>query len=99
MRRTVAAVVCRDAAWANLLSVYALSNFPPHDSFSASKAAAYSLAQCLRTEIRASGIRVINAFSGPIDDEWNQNVLPPKESCERDVKVRSIEEDALGDRQ
>ena len=66
------------AAWVNLLSVYALSNFPPHGTFSASKAAAYSLAQCLRAEMRPSGIRVINVFPGPIDDEWNQNLPPPK---------------------
>ena len=66
------------AAWVNLLSVYALANFPPHGTFSASKAAAYSLAQCLRAEMRPSGIRVVNVFPGPIDDEWNQNLPPPK---------------------
>jgi NAD(P)-dependent dehydrogenase (short-subunit alcohol dehydrogenase family)/uncharacterized OB-fold protein len=66
------------AAWVNLLSIYALSNYPPHGTFSASKAAAHSLAQCLRAEMRASGIRVVNVFPGPIDDEWNQNLPPPK---------------------
>jgi len=65
-------------AWVNLLSVYALANFPPHGTFSASKAAAHSLAQCLRAEMRPAGIRVINLFPGPIDDEWNQNLPPPK---------------------
>ncbi|VTU26939.1 SDR family NAD(P)-dependent oxidoreductase [Variovorax sp. PBL-E5] len=65
-------------AWVNLLSIYALSNFPPHGTFSASKAAAHSLAQCLRAEMRPAGIRVINVFPGPIDDEWNQHVPPPK---------------------
>jgi NAD(P)-dependent dehydrogenase (short-subunit alcohol dehydrogenase family)/uncharacterized OB-fold protein len=65
-------------AWVNLLSIYALSNFPPHGTFSASKAAALSLAQCLRAEMRPAAIRVINAFPGPIDDEWNQLVPPPK---------------------
>jgi NAD(P)-dependent dehydrogenase (short-subunit alcohol dehydrogenase family) len=57
-------------AWVNLLSVYALSNFPAHGTFSASKAAALSLAQCLRAEMRPAGIRVIN--------EWNQALPPPK---------------------
>jgi NAD(P)-dependent dehydrogenase (short-subunit alcohol dehydrogenase family)/uncharacterized OB-fold protein len=66
------------AAWVNLLSIYALSNYPPHGTFSASKAAACSLAQCLRAEMRPSGIRVVNIFPGPIDDEWNQNLPPPK---------------------
>jgi len=65
-------------AWVNLLSIYALANFPPHGTFSASKAAALSLAQCLRAEMRAAGIRVVNVFPGPIDDEWNQNLPPPK---------------------
>jgi NAD(P)-dependent dehydrogenase (short-subunit alcohol dehydrogenase family)/uncharacterized OB-fold protein len=65
-------------AWVNLLSIYALANFPPHGTFSASKAAAHSLAQCLRAEMRPAGVRVVNVFPGPIDDEWNQLVLPPK---------------------
>jgi NAD(P)-dependent dehydrogenase (short-subunit alcohol dehydrogenase family)/uncharacterized OB-fold protein len=70
--------VTHAAAWVNLLSIYALSNFPPHGTFSASKAAALSLAQCQRAEMRPAGIRVINVFPGPIDDEWNQNLPPPK---------------------
>jgi NAD(P)-dependent dehydrogenase (short-subunit alcohol dehydrogenase family)/uncharacterized OB-fold protein len=70
--------VTHAAAWVNLLSIYALANFPPHGTFSASKAAAHSLAQCLRAEMRPAGIRVINLFPGPIDDEWNQNLPPPK---------------------
>jgi len=65
-------------AWVNLLSIYALSNFPPHGTFSASKAAAHSLAQCLRAEMRPAGVRVINVFPGPIDDDWNQHTPPPK---------------------
>jgi len=65
-------------AWVNLLSVYALANFPPHGTFSASKAAAHSLAQCLRAEMRPAGVRVVNVFPGPIDDEWNQLTPPPK---------------------
>jgi NAD(P)-dependent dehydrogenase (short-subunit alcohol dehydrogenase family)/ribosomal protein L40E len=65
-------------AWVNLLSIYALSNFPAHGTFSASKAAALSLAQCLRAEMRPFGIRVVNLFPGPIDDDWNQHIPPPK---------------------
>jgi NAD(P)-dependent dehydrogenase (short-subunit alcohol dehydrogenase family)/uncharacterized OB-fold protein len=65
-------------AWVNLLSIYAHANFPPHGTFSASKAAAHSLAQCLRAEMRPAGVRVINVFPGPIDDEWNQLLPPPK---------------------
>ncbi len=65
-------------AWVNLLSIYALANFPPHGTYSASKAAAHSLSQCLRAEMRPAGIRVLHVFPGPIDDDWNQNMPPPK---------------------
>ena len=65
-------------AWVNLLSIYALSNYPPHGTYAASKAAALSLAQCLRAEMRPAGIRVVNVFPGPIDDDWNQLLPPPK---------------------
>jgi NAD(P)-dependent dehydrogenase (short-subunit alcohol dehydrogenase family)/uncharacterized OB-fold protein len=65
-------------AWVNLLSIFALSNYPPHGTYSASKAAALSLAQCLRAEMRPAGLRVINVFPGPIEDEWNQLLPPPK---------------------
>lgn len=69
-------------AWVNLLSIYALANFPSHGTYSASKAAAHSLAQCLRAEMRPAGVRVVNLFPGPIDDEWNQLLEPPKLSPE-----------------
>lgn len=78
LRSRAADGVAGATAWVNVLSVFALSNFPAHGTFSASKAAALSLAQCLRAEMRPAGIRVVNAFPGPIDDEWNQNLPPPK---------------------
>jgi NAD(P)-dependent dehydrogenase (short-subunit alcohol dehydrogenase family)/uncharacterized OB-fold protein len=65
-------------AWVNLLSVYALANLPAHATFCASKAAAYSLSQYLRAQMQPAGIRVINVFPGPLDDEWNRDVPPPR---------------------
>jgi NAD(P)-dependent dehydrogenase (short-subunit alcohol dehydrogenase family)/uncharacterized OB-fold protein len=65
-------------AWVNLLSIFALSNYPPHGTYAASKAAALSLSQDLRAELRTAGIRVINLFPGPVDDEWDQLEMPPK---------------------
>ena len=70
-------------AWVNILSVFALSNFPAHSTFSASKAAAYSLSQALRAEFKPSAVRVVNVFPGPIDEDWNQLVPPPKLAPER----------------
>jgi NAD(P)-dependent dehydrogenase (short-subunit alcohol dehydrogenase family)/uncharacterized OB-fold protein len=65
-------------AWVNLLSIYALSSYPQQATYSASMAAALSVAQALRAEMHSAGIRVINIFPGPIDDEWSQLLLPPK---------------------
>jgi NAD(P)-dependent dehydrogenase (short-subunit alcohol dehydrogenase family)/uncharacterized OB-fold protein len=78
MRARGADGVSSAVAWVNLLSIYALSNFPEHATYSASMAAALSMAQALRAEMRHAGIRVVNIFPGPIDDEWNQLLLPPK---------------------
>ena len=67
------------AAWVNLLSVYALSNFPPHGTFSASKAAAHVAgAMPARRDAAGRHPRRSTSFPGPIDDEWNQNLPPPK---------------------
>jgi NAD(P)-dependent dehydrogenase (short-subunit alcohol dehydrogenase family)/uncharacterized OB-fold protein len=65
-------------AWVNVLSIFALTNYPPHGTYSASKAAAFSLSQALRAELRPAGVRLINIFPGPIDDEWDQLEMPPK---------------------
>jgi NAD(P)-dependent dehydrogenase (short-subunit alcohol dehydrogenase family)/uncharacterized OB-fold protein len=65
-------------AWVNLLSIFALSNYPPHGTYSASKAAAFSLSQALRADLHPAGVRVINVFPGPIDDDWDQLEMPPK---------------------
>lgn len=70
------------AAWVNLLSAYALSNRPDFGGFSASSAAALSLSQCLRAEFRPSGLRLMNVFVGPTEDEWHQPLPPPKASPE-----------------
>ncbi len=75
-------------AWVNILSVYALSNLPEFGATSASQAAALSLAQCFRGEMAGSGVKVVNAFCGPLDDAWRQPLPPPKVSPEvlaRDV--------------
>ncbi|MCF6233508.1 MAG: SDR family NAD(P)-dependent oxidoreductase [Rhodobacteraceae bacterium] len=70
-------------AWVNLLSVYALSNKPDFGSTSASQAAALSLAQCFRAEMAGSGVKVVNAYHGPLEDEWHQPLPPPKVSPNR----------------
>ena len=78
MRIRAAEGTANATAWVNVLSIYALSTLPSQTTFSASKAAAFSLAQGLRAELRGAGIRVVNVFPGPVDEEWNQLVPPPK---------------------
>ncbi len=65
-------------AWVNILSVHALSNRPEFGCFSASNAAARSLSQSLRAEFRTSGLRVMNLYCGPTEEEWYQPLPPPK---------------------
>lgn len=90
-------------AWVNVLSVFALSNRPDFGSNSASHAAAYSISQCLRAEMRRGGIRVMNVFTGPVDDEWRRPLPPPKVAPERIAKmiinglIRGVEDIWVGD--
>jgi NAD(P)-dependent dehydrogenase (short-subunit alcohol dehydrogenase family)/uncharacterized OB-fold protein len=78
MRARGADGVSNACAFVNIISVYALANLPPFGSFSASQAALLSLTQCLRAELRPGGVAVMNVLTGPIDDQWRQQVDPPK---------------------
>ncbi len=63
-------------AWVNVVSVAALAPLPGYHAAAASQAAGLSLALSLRDELRP--VRVLNAFVGPLDDEWHQAIPPPK---------------------
>jgi NAD(P)-dependent dehydrogenase (short-subunit alcohol dehydrogenase family) len=67
-----------DAAIANVLSIAALASMPAAGAYSASKAAALSLTQALRGELRRKGIRVHAVFPGPVDTEMARDVTLPK---------------------
>ncbi|MGV3551769.1 SDR family NAD(P)-dependent oxidoreductase [Rhizobium sp.] len=66
------------AAWVNVLSAYALANMPAYGALSVSHAACLSLSHWLRAELRTGGVKLLNAFVGPLDTEWFQTVPPPK---------------------
>lgn len=66
------------AAWVNVLSAYALASLPAYGALSVSHAACLSLSHWLRAELRAGGVKLLNAFTGPLDTEWFQTVPPPK---------------------
>jgi NAD(P)-dependent dehydrogenase (short-subunit alcohol dehydrogenase family)/uncharacterized OB-fold protein len=67
-------------AWVNVLSVYGLAANPSWGGLSAASAAALSLSETLRAELRPGGIRVVDLLCGPLDDEWHTAVPPPKVS-------------------
>src|SRR5690606_26183767 len=53
-------------------------NLPAPSTRSASQAAAWTVAHCLRNEFLQSGVRVMNVFSRPIDHDWEQLTPPPR---------------------
>jgi NAD(P)-dependent dehydrogenase (short-subunit alcohol dehydrogenase family)/uncharacterized OB-fold protein len=65
-------------AWVNVLSIHAWVSFPQLDTFSASMAAARSLAQSMRAAMSAAGVRVINVFPGPIETERYRSIALAK---------------------
>lgn len=66
------------AAFVNILSAHALVPEAGFGAFAASQAAARSLSLTLRGEFRPSGLRVMNVYTGPTDDDWHQPLPPPK---------------------
>jgi len=91
------------SAWVNVLSVYALENLPAYGALSVAHAACLSLSHWLRAELRTGGVRLMNAFTGPLETEWVQTVPPPKvaPSALADAIVdglrRGLEEIYVGD--
>jgi short-subunit dehydrogenase len=67
MRARNSAEHLRAVGWVNLLSIHALSGSPAQASFAAAEAAACSLSQSLRAQMLTAGIRVVNVFSGPME--------------------------------
>lgn len=90
-------------AWVQISSVYALSNWPAFGCTSASQAAAVSLGQSLRGELAGSGVKVVNVFAGPLEEDWRQPLPPPKVTPEvlaRDIVnglQQGLEEIVVGD--
>lgn len=58
----------------NLLSISSVVNVPVFSSYSASKAALYSLTQGVRAELAQQGTQVIGVFPGPVDTAMSEGV-------------------------
>ncbi len=64
----------------NVLSLTSLASFPALGGYSASKAAAYSVTQALRPELKARRIELLAALPGPIDTDMVKALPMPKTS-------------------
>jgi NAD(P)-dependent dehydrogenase (short-subunit alcohol dehydrogenase family) len=64
----------------NVLSLGALASVPSFGGYSASKAAAYSVTQALRPELRAKHIDILAVLPGPIDTDMVKALQLPKTS-------------------
>ncbi len=90
-------------AWVNILSVQALVPDTGFGGFAATQAAARSVSQTMRGEFSAAGLRVMNVYTGPVDDAWHQPLPPPKVSPRALARavinglVDGLEEVACGD--
>lgn len=62
----------------NMLSILARVNLPMYGSLSASKAAALSLTQGVRSELAKQGTLVVAIMPGAVDTEMERNFPPPK---------------------
>jgi len=63
---------------AKLLTLIALAPAGPMAGYSASKAAAHSITQALRAELRDQGVTVLGAYLGGIDTDMLAGVEAPK---------------------
>jgi NAD(P)-dependent dehydrogenase (short-subunit alcohol dehydrogenase family) len=70
------------AAVVNVLTLIALAPVAPMAGYSASKAAAHSLTQALRAELRGRGVEVFGAYPGGIDTDMLAGVDAEKAAPE-----------------
>ncbi len=104
MCRAFAPVLKRNGGGAlvNILSVVSLFNAPMQGSYSASKAAQWSLTKAVRFELRAQGTQVSGVYAGYIDTDMTAGLAAAKSSPQT-IAARVIagievgEEDILAD--
>lgn len=68
------------AAIVNVLSLAALASVPTMGGYSSSKAAAYSITQAMRPELKVKRIDILAALPGPIDTDMVKALPMPKTS-------------------
>ncbi|MGW4960100.1 SDR family oxidoreductase [Nonomuraea sp. NPDC004186] len=80
MSRAFAPVLARNGGGAlvNVLSVLSFITFPQASGYAASKAAAWSLTNALRLELKEQGTHVLGVHAGYIDTDMAAHVTGPK---------------------
>ncbi|GGJ55543.1 SDR family oxidoreductase [Deinococcus roseus] len=71
----------------NLLTIIALASMPGFGAYSASKAAAWSMTQSIRAELKARNIEVYGVFPGAVDTDMIKDVQMPKTSPDEVAKA------------
>jgi NAD(P)-dependent dehydrogenase (short-subunit alcohol dehydrogenase family) len=84
-------------ALVQLNSVASIKNFPSLSTYSASKAAAYSLTQGLRVELGAQGVQVLSVHPGPIETDMAKAAGFPEMSSPSVVSEGIVSALAAGD--
>ena len=84
------------ATIANVLSLSSLASFPPLGGYAASKAAAYSVTQALRAELKPQHIDVLAVLPGPIDTDM-VSALPIAKTSAMDTARGVVAGIARGD--
>ena len=104
MCRAFAPILKRNGGGAlvNMLSVVSFFNAPMQGTYSASKAAAWSLTKAVRFELRAQGTQVTGVYAGYIDTDMTAGLNAPKTSAAgiAEAILKGIEngaEDVLAD--
>jgi NAD(P)-dependent dehydrogenase (short-subunit alcohol dehydrogenase family) len=104
MCRAFAPVLKRNGGGAlvNILSVVSLFNAPMQGSYSASKAAEWSLTKAVRFELRAQGTQVSGVYAGYIDTDMAAGIAAAKSSPQAIAArvlegIEAGEEDILAD--
>lgn len=94
MRRRRAGIIV------NIVSMVSHMNRPASGSYSASKAAALSLTQGIRTELAGSGLRVCGIFPGAVDTPMSSHISGPKTSAAEVAKevLNAVRDDDSEDR-
>lgn len=95
-----------NGAIVNIISIGAFMPYPPCATYSASKAALYSLTQAARIEMAPLKIAVFGVYPGPIDTDMSKDLKVKKELPENVAKrifegmekgIEDITTDALSD--